>query len=588
MHGPLLVCAVALAMAMPAAPAQESPSAAQHRERGAALLTTGASTAALAAFRAAIALDPADAVSHDAIGVIVADGGDLPAAIASFREAIRLAPDLAAAHFHLAMALERSGHPDDAIRSYTRALRLRPDLVEARYGLSSVTGTIGDLDGAIALLRQVVSTLPKAAEPQHNLGIDYWNRYKQAIGPRQASDLDNAVAALKTAIALAPDQARFHSALGRLLADRQDIDGAVASLRRARALEPDRLEHAYDLGLALRLAGDFTGAEDQIRAVVAADPANGLARRALALLLRTKGDLPAAATELRAAVAALPDDAQAHHLLGSALLKLDEPAVGLEELRRAIAIDPSLVEARVTLAQALARTGSRAEAREQQEAVERINAEKAALGRAMLLVDSARDPQNRAEPAGALPLLREAVSLAPSLAEAHFQLALALKRSRPQTSGRRAEPVHPAQGTEIEAELLRVIELDPSHARAYLELGLQRASHGEIPSAIDALRRAVSVAPGLVPAQRTLADFAVRGEDWLTAVSALEAVLAWEPEDAPAALALTSVLLRQHDCAGATALYRRAARLNPKPGSDERELAAGLKRCEVRSLPTVR
>ena len=218
--------------------------------------------------------------------------------------------------------------------------------------------------------------------------------------------------------------------------DRLDIDGAIASLRRARALEPGRVEHAYDLGLALRLAGDFAGAEQQIRAVIAADPDDGLARRALALLLRTKGDLPAAATELRAAVAALPDDAQAHHLLGSVLLKLDDAAAGLEQLKRAIALDPSLVEARVTLAQALARAGRRAEAREQQDAVQRINDEKAALGRAMLLVDSATDVLKRARPADAVPLLREAVALAPALAEAHFQLAIALK----QASGTPFEP----------------------------------------------------------------------------------------------------------------------------------------------------
>jgi tetratricopeptide (TPR) repeat protein len=315
--------------------------------------------------------------------------------------------------------------------------------------------------------------------------------------------------------------------------------------------------------------------------VVAADPANGLARRALALLLRTKGDLPAAATELRAAVAALPDDAQAHHLLGSTLLKLDEPAVGLEELKRAIAIDPSLVEARVTLAQALARTGRRAEAREQQDAVERINTEKAALGRAMLLIDSARDLLNRAEPEGALPLLKEAVALAPGLAEAHFQLSIALNRAGAQAMMSGQGQGRFGKDGDIEAELRRAIERDPAHAQAHFNLGQRCAIRGDIPSALASLRRAVSVAPSLVPAQRALADFAVRGEDWQTAVTALEAVLAWEPEDVPAALALTSVLLRQRDCAGATALYQRATRLDPKRASSDRELAAGLKQCRA-------
>ena len=104
-----LACAVAMTLAVGALPAQDSRTAAQHRERGVSLMTSGDSAAALAAFRAAVALDPADAVAHDAIGVLLADGGDLSAAIASFRESIRLDPGLAAAHFHLALALERTG-----------------------------------------------------------------------------------------------------------------------------------------------------------------------------------------------------------------------------------------------------------------------------------------------------------------------------------------------------------------------------------------------------------------------------------------------------------------------------------------------
>ena len=243
------------------------------------------------------------------------------------------------------------------------------------------------------------------------------------------------------------------------------------------------------------------------------------------------------------------------------------------------ATDPSLVEARVTLAQALARAGQRAEAREQQDAVQRINDEKAALSRAMLLVDSAADTLKRARPADAVPLLREAVALAPALAEAHFQLAIALKQAQAQDASRTAAIARRNDGDEVDAELRRAVELDPSHALAHLELGLRRASQGEIASGIEALRRAVTLAPGLAAAQRALADLAVQREDWPTAVSALEAVLAWEPEDVPAAVALTSVLVRQHECAGATALVQRIARVDSRRVGSDRELLAELKRC---------
>ena len=48
----------------------------------------------------------------------------------------------------------------------------------------------------------------------------------------------------------------------------------------------------------------------------------------------------------------------------------------------------------------------------------------------MILVDTATDALEKGDAATALPLLREALDFAPSLTEAHFQLALALKQSQ--------------------------------------------------------------------------------------------------------------------------------------------------------------
>jgi tetratricopeptide (TPR) repeat protein len=348
---------------------------------------------------------------------------------------------------------------------------------------------------------------------------------------------------LRTAVRLAPDQARYHAALGRLLADTQDLDGSVASLRRARLLEPDRPGHAYDLGLALRLAGDLDSAARELRVAVQGDPANGLARRALALVMRTKGDLSGAASELRAAVIALPRDAQAHHLLGAVLIKLDRTAEAVNQLRRAVDLDPSLTEPRVALAQALARAGRRDEARQQQDAIERINAERAATGRAMVLVDTATDRMEGGDAAAAVPILREAIALAPALTHAHFQLALALSRLDAQST--RAAASEASQAAAIEAALNRVVELEPGHARAHAELGLRHAARGQNRSAIDSLRRAVLTAPSLVAAQRGLADLLARAEDWPAAISALEAAMAWRPEDASLASALARALFAQ-------------------------------------------
>jgi tetratricopeptide (TPR) repeat protein len=375
--------------------------------------------------------------------------------------------------------------------------------------------------------------------------------------------VESALDALRTAVRLGPDQARFHAALGEVLAQRQDLDSAVTSFRRARALEPERPEHAYDLGLALRLSGDLDGAESELRAAIEREPTHGLARRALGLVLRTNEDVSAAAAEMRAAVAALPDDAQAHHLLGSLLLGLGMQAEGLEALRRAIELDPALVEARVTLAQALSRAGQREAARLQQDEVQRINAERAALGQAMVLVERATHLLDDGDAQGAVALLRDAVDLSPTLAEAHYRLARALMRPF-EAPARQLLAVTPDAAAAIETALLRVVVLDPADARAYVELGRLHVSRGARGPALAALRRASSIAPGLMEAQRALADLAAAHRDWATAIPALEAIVAWHPHDDHAALALARALLHQADWAGAVAAFRHVTRLQPE------------------------
>lgn len=466
---------------------------------------------------------------HDELGIAAGDAGRLDEAIAAFRHALRVDPAYAPAHFHLGLALERSGRPRDALAPYQEALRLQPDLFEARFGLSSVCAQLGDLDGAIALLRQVVAAMPDAAEPRYNLGLHLWNRYKRSTGLRRSEDLDAAVEEIAVAARLAPMRPDTHAALGQLLADRQQLDAAAASLRKAVALSPDNAGFAYDLGLVLRSLGDLDSAESLFRDVLRRSPRHGHARRALGLVLRQKGDLTGAAVELQAAVALMPDDAQAQHLLGSVLLKTNREAA-LAALYRAAELDPDSTETRVMLAQALARAGRTEEASRAQADVEAINAENAALSRAMMLVETAAASAKRGDVAGAITQLQEAaVEVSPTFAEAHHQLALALLSD-------------PGRAASAEAHFLRVVQLDPEHAAAHHRLGVLRARRGDLQGALASLRRATELRPGLIDAHRELAALAWKADDWTTVLASLGAVVAWEPGDARAHYAISRAL----------------------------------------------
>ena len=490
----------------------------------------------------------AEAEAHDRSGVALGDAGQTAAALAEFREAVRLDPRLAGARFHVGLALERMGQPWAAIAEYQQALSVEPELIEARYGLASACAAVGDLDGAVLLLRRVVARAPGFAEARYSLGVDLWNRYKGAHGLRDKADLDEAARELEAASRLDPSQPKVHFALGQLQAERQSHAQAVASLQRAVELAPDSPQYTYNLALALRLQGELDAAEARLRQAIALDPKHALARRALGLLLRQKGDLAGATAELRVSAAELPDDAPAHHLLGSVLLKQDEVPAAIEELRAATRLDPLLTEARVLLAQALLKADRKDEAQAEQAAVQRINAEKGGLGRAMVLMEGAAAQIKKRQRAAAITQLREAARLSPDFPEAHYQLALAVSSS-------------PGEAAEAEAALVQVLKLDPGHAAARYQLGRLLLARGDTASAAFQFSKALEAAPSLLDARRARARMALHSRDWDGAAAELRALLAWEPGDAKAHRDLAKALDARGENADAARERETARRL---------------------------
>jgi tetratricopeptide (TPR) repeat protein len=500
----------------------QASEASRRRDQGLAHLARGQLAGAIEELRAAIALDAQDPTSHDALGVALGDSGQLEAAIVQFREAVQLSPDRADFHFHLGLVLDRLDRPGEAVGSFARALRLQPQLTEARYGLGLACTKARDAESgaeaATALLRQVTVAAPAFAEAQYNLGLHLWTRFK-ASGQGRAAERDASLAALQRAVELEPADPRFHSALGQALSERERLTESVDHLRRAAALAPHVAEHAYNLALALRMAGDFNGAAEQLRAALRLDPRHALAERSLGLVLRQLEDLQGSAQALRRAIALDPSAALNYHLLGTVLQKLGEEAAAIEAYGRSVRLDPELTEAHVNLAQALARSGRKEEAQAERAIVLRLNAARADVGRALVLVG-----QSAAErTAGRLPrtvaLLREAIVLNPGFAEAHYQLALALADLKDVDGARKA--------------FARVVQLEPAHARAHDRLArLLRTTDSA--GAMREWQAATDAAPCFVDAQRALADAAAAANEWPSAVTALEMVVALEPADARA------------------------------------------------------
>jgi tetratricopeptide (TPR) repeat protein len=103
----------------------------------------------------------------------------------------------------------------------------------------------GKVDEALAAQRTAVELAPTSSEAHYNLGIVLY-----ADGR-----LDEAIAEFRRVITLNEDFAEAWSYLGNLLVEKNDFTGAVAAHRRALALQPGRGIHLFNLARILGQAG---------------------------------------------------------------------------------------------------------------------------------------------------------------------------------------------------------------------------------------------------------------------------------------------------------------------------------------------
>ncbi|HEY8231990.1 MAG TPA: tetratricopeptide repeat protein, partial [Vicinamibacteria bacterium] len=530
-------------------------------------------------------------------GQTLRQNGDLAGAIAAFEKTVELDPEKREAYYALGTALRQQGSvarrarppsgagdtkspADDAYARATASLERR-ELAPARDALAEavrldeghadahrllgfVLGQQGDFPMALSHLERAVALRPESPEGHCSLGIALWYS-----GARE-----KAVAELRQCVRLDPAAGDGHAFLGIALRDTGDLPGARASLQRAIALLPPTAAVYVDLGITYLRAGDLDKALGQLEAGLNLPPpfvpapdwgsAAAAVRQALAkspgraeawsVLGRLLGRQGAGGSEVaaafREAVKLRPDYAEAHNNLGLVLIQSGDDAGGIAAFREAVRLDAGYADAHANLGAALVPTDAEEAVRE----------------------------------------LEKAVELAPGSVKARFNLAAAYGAS-------------PASGSAREIdELRKVIELDPSFARAHTALGKAYLREGKVAEAVTALQEATRLSPesgearyqlGLALARAGRKDEATselaKGRELATAddrdktatLDVLEARAALEKGDLAGALAklrhalllrpdsfeaqsaLGTVLEKQGDVAGARAAYEKALELYP-------------------------
>lgn len=263
-----------------ARPRWDPHSAADYRQRGAALARAGRNEAALTAYAQAVRLDPDSAILLAERAGIHRRRGDTKLASADCDAALRLDPRLPLAYVERAAVRNEQGQLDDALADCAAALRLDPKCAAAfaergnshrakghldpaladgdeaiwldhqsasAYGCRGLTLTaMGELDRALADLGRAIELDPFLPLAHRQRGDVY----------RLKNEADKALADYVQAIEQNSRDAPAHHGRGRALALKDRHEAAIVDFTRALELDP-RLVRAYvDRGISRMRQGE--------------------------------------------------------------------------------------------------------------------------------------------------------------------------------------------------------------------------------------------------------------------------------------------------------------------------------------------
>jgi Flp pilus assembly protein TadD len=271
---------------------------------------------ARAEYQRVIAIDPLMSAAYLNLGILLVDK-DPAAAIAPLKKAVELHPEESRPRFLLGVAQERSRDYPSAADSFEGASHLdsrNPEilghLANVYMGLhraadaepkfravletkpsdpAALIGLAKSLDaqnkpGAAAAFQNYLAVQPAdelargrflhllIAEQKYDLALAEIDRADAAQGPtgaslRERADIqiaekkwDDAIATIRKAAALSPNDATLHGGLGRLLLQRRDFSGAEKELKIALTLDPTGMVYLKDLSSTYYLGGNYPAA----------------------------------------------------------------------------------------------------------------------------------------------------------------------------------------------------------------------------------------------------------------------------------------------------------------------------------------
>lgn len=348
------------------APAHDRAQA--YGDLGNLLLAAQSYDAAEPCYRNAQTLEPGEMRWPYYLGHVYMGQQQADKAIVAFRRALQLRPNDLAALVWLGTVYLNQGQAESAEPLFAQAIAMQPRDASAHLGLGRTALAKRDYARAVQELEQVLAIDPRASIAHYPLSIAY-----RALG--DAAKADAQLRERGTTEVGPPDplMAEVRGLLESAAAEEQrglralesgDAAAAVAHLRHAVELAPDNPSTRHQLATALSLSGDARGAIAEFEETLRRSPAFTQAHYSLGVLLLANGRYGEAIDHLSAAVAQAPNDIRVRLQLGEALGRSRQFDKALVQYQHALTLDPQRADAQYGYAMSLVGLGRYADARD--------------------------------------------------------------------------------------------------------------------------------------------------------------------------------------------------------------------------------
>jgi tetratricopeptide (TPR) repeat protein len=405
----------------------------QRLERVAALINGNQLVEAEQQLNQILTVAPNDATALNFFGTIRAKQGRLKEAEGFFLRAIRIEDSLIGARMNLAYLYLLRGEPDKTASQLEKVLGLDPANTDAAYRLAWVLFSQKRFDECIALVDRVkqsqtlsaptLAVLGDAylrkgdaakAEESYLLALDAQSTNADALlglaqlsqtkgdttmavayvgrasnlttSPELLSKLakialnlnlkQQALAALKQAVQLRPDEPSYHFALGSLwLKQPPDLQAAEQSFRQFLKFKPDDVQGQLHLGYVLLKQKKQAESRAWLLKSVRNGEGTPEAFYYLGLIAQAENEDAAAIQLFQKSVQLAPSLASAHVALGSSYLKLKDYVRAQHALEAGVRLSPDDSKAHYNLAMLYARLKNPEKAQEEMRIVERLKSQ---------------------------------------------------------------------------------------------------------------------------------------------------------------------------------------------------------------------